>query len=517
MTDELRPEPSATERAADGLSRDDAPQTAPGKPGLARGEGESATSARPAAHLEHDGARKIADQHSNSAVAISAAAPPSAAARAIAPTSSAALRAADLPRRPDAAGRTPDITWVFLLAGVTALGPFAMQALAPALPGFARALAISDVAAQSMISSAMLAIAIGAVVYGPLADHFGRRPVLLAGLILSVVGALVAAVAPTFELALVGRVAQAAGAGAGMVLARAAAQDVYGAQGAAAVLAKITAFMVVAPMLAPAIGGALAAWVGWRGIFVAVAVLSIAMLYVAHRRFKETARELSPRLEVGAALRDYGAVASRRAFVAHAVFASCLLASFFLFVSGGPYVLERAFGIGPLVYGVMFIGAAAVYMAANLASPALAERIGSDGVLRIGAMLGATGCVITAVMLWGPPTVAVGTGLAAEVNWAALGAVSFGLCFHAAGTGLATPGAIAGAVAAYPRRAGSAASLVSVAQFSAAALAAQAATALPFDRGAPLFLCMAALLLLGVAALAALSAPAPAEKSVDKI
>lgn len=385
---------------------------------------------------------------------------------------------------------SPTLSWILLLAGVTAIGPFSMQAIAPGLPALSEALSIGPGAAQSMISLAMVSMALGAVVYGPLADHYGRRPVLLGGLAVSAAGAAIAAVALNFEWALLGRVAQSLGAGAGMVLARAAAQDLF-AERAAATIGQITAAMVLAPMFAPAIGGVLTQAFGWRAIFALVALASLALLLVAFVRFSETARSLSPRLALGAAAADYGAIIRRRAFLAYAGFGAAGLASFFLFVSGAPYVMERAFGVGPGLYGAMFVGAAIIYMLGNLISARVTDRLGGPTVMALGAGIGALGCAVAGAALWALGS--AGGAEAAEPNVMGAAILMAGVCFHSIGAGLTTPLAIAGAVASFPERAGSASSLLSVAQFSAAALAAQAATALPLDQAAPLAFCMAAL------------------------
>lgn len=392
----------------------------------------------------------------------------------------------------------PTLQLILLLAGVTAIGPFALQSVAPALPTLAKAFSVSESAAQSLISLAMFGMAAGAVVYGPLSDHFGRRPVLLGGMILATLGALLAFLAPAFELALVGRIAQAVGAGAGMVLARAAAQDLFGPRGAAAVIAQVTAAMALAPMLAPAIGGMVTQLVGWRGIFGAIMFAALGLTIWAYLRFRETARVFSPTLELGAAARDYQSVLARPSFQANAAYASLSLASFFLFVSAGPYVLERAYGLGPAAYGGLFIGAALVYILSNLASPHVTARLGHAGALKLGGALSAAGGGLAGSFLWfwgvpGPEAVAGGAA-----DWVGGVALMLGLSLNSIGTGVAMPNAIAASVAAYPERTGSASSLLSVLQFSAAGLSAQAATLLPLDRGAPLCVAMAAV---GVSAL----------------
>lgn len=378
------------------------------------------------------------------------------------------------------------LSLILLLAGVTALGPFSMQALAPALPSLGVDLDVARGAAQGMVSLAMLAMAFGAVVYGPLADHYGRRPVLLGALALSAGGALVAATAAVFEAALAARLSQAVGAGAGMVLARAAARDLFGDAGAAGMIANITAVMVLAPMAAPGVGGLVVEAAGWRGVFWLVAALSIILAIWVWRGFAETARSLSPQLGVASALQDYRDIAGRRRFWAHAAYASLSLGAFFIFVSAGPFVMVGAYGVGPALYGGLFVAAALVYMAANLASGRITRHFGAHRAILIGAGVGAVGCAMAAVLLWRVAPGGAGFDLLGGVVLIAA------VAFNSLGAGIATPNAIAGAVGAYPERAASASSLLSVVQFSVAAAAAQATAWLPTSSGAPLAAAMAA-------------------------
>ncbi len=120
--------------------------------------------------------------------------------------------------------------------------------------------------------------------YGPLSDRFGRRPTVLAGLGLFVVGSVMCALAPTIGLLIVGRIVQAAGGAAGMVMARAIVRDLYERDQAAAVIAYLTMAMVVAPMLAPSVGAVLMDLSDWRAIFVALTVVGIMLLWGARLR-----------------------------------------------------------------------------------------------------------------------------------------------------------------------------------------------------------------------------------------
>lgn len=377
-----------------------------------------------------------------------------------------------------------------MLAGVTSIGPFGLQVVAPGLPVFAQSVGVSNSAAQLIITLATFSVAIGAVVYGPLADRFGRRPVLLGALAMAFVGATMAMLAPSFEIILVGRVLQSLGAGAGMVLARAVARDLFGLKGAAAMIARITGFMVIAPLIAPTIGGVLMDLVGWRGVFGAIALLAAGLLVWVWLAFEETLKTPSPRLDLASVFADFRLILGRRAFRAYCGYAGLSIATFFLFVGGAPYVMSASFGLSPLQYALLFVGVSIAFMTCNFLSAKAAARWGARQVILISPLLSGIAALLATAAL------ALGWG-----GWGWGGALLTLLpcVFHSFSAGLATPQAIAGAVNAAPERAGSASGLTAVVQFGMAGLAAQLAPLLPPTSPVALMLCMAALSLMSTA------------------
>jgi len=139
---------------------------------------------------------------------------------------------------------TRNFALVALLAALTAVGPFSLQALSPALPAISSDFGVPPSVAQLMLSLSLVAMAVTTLAWGPVSDRLGRRPVMVAGMLLAGIGSALAALAPDIWLAVLGRLMQAAGAVAGMVLARAVAQELYGKAGAAAVIRQITAQIV---------------------------------------------------------------------------------------------------------------------------------------------------------------------------------------------------------------------------------------------------------------------------------
>ncbi len=387
-----------------------------------------------------------------------------------------------------------DIPLIALLAAVTAIGPFALQALSPALPALATDFAVPAAVAQLMLSLSLVAMAASTLVWGPVSDRLGRRPVMVAGLVLAGFGSALAALAPELWIAILGRLMQAGGAVAGMVLARAVAQDLYGKDRSAAVIGQITAAMVVAPMVAPALSGLIVESVGWRGIFALVAVAALGLALWVRAKLPETAPR-GRRENPLATLRAFGRIGRLRTFWAHACFGAFSLAGFLFFVGAAPYVMEQAYGARPSVYGFFFMPLAATYMLANMACGRMTSRFGGRRMIIFGG-----GCTIAA-MATGLVVMSLGV-----INPLALMVPAF---FHSIGAGLSVPNSIAGAVGAAPERAGAASGLLGFIQFLTAAVTTQIAGFLPHDIAAPTLVGMAVLSTIGLSGFLALERGVP--------
>jgi multidrug resistance protein len=185
------------------------------------------------------------------------------------------------------AARAP-LGFMLLLVGLTALAPFSLQIFMPALPVIQADFRVTPGVAQLVLSLSVLASAFAMLAYGPLSDRFGRRPALLAGLLAFVAGSVLCALAPSVETLIGGRVVQAVGAAAGMVLARAIVRDLHDRERSASVIAYLTTAMVVAPMLAPTVGALLIDVASWRTIFALSGVVGLAVLWQTARRLVET-------------------------------------------------------------------------------------------------------------------------------------------------------------------------------------------------------------------------------------
>ncbi|HUF87216.1 MAG TPA: Bcr/CflA family efflux MFS transporter [Thermohalobaculum sp.] len=394
---------------------------------------------------------------------------------------------------------TRHVTLVALLAAVTAIGPFALQALSPALPALAGEFRVPAASAQLMLSLSLVATAFATLVWGPVSDRLGRRPMMLAGMVLAALGSLLAAVAPALWLAILARLLQAAGAAAGAVLARAVAQDLYGRERAAGVIGQISAVMVLAPMLAPVLSGLIVELAGWRGVFALSGLIAAVLVGWCWAALPETAPRAPAEVPL-ATLRGFAEVARVRAFWSHACFGASALATFLFFVGAAPYVMQEAFGLGPAAYGVAFIPLAAAYMLSSTVCGRVTARLGPRRTILLGSAL------TIGAMSAGLVAMALGFDNPLGLMVPAM--------FHSVGAGLAVPNAVAGAVGAAPARAGAASGLFGFLQFMAGAVAAQIAGFVPHGVAAPTVAGMTVFSVLGLAGFLALegkarSAPLP--------
>jgi MFS transporter, DHA1 family, multidrug resistance protein len=347
-----------------------------------------------------------------------------------------------------------------LLVAMSALAPMSLQIFVPALPAIQAHYAVSPGVAQLALSLSILANAVAALSYGPLSDRFGRRPVVLSGLLIFIAGSILCALAPTIGVLIVGRIVQAGGGAAGMVIARAIVRDRYERDRAASMIAYLTMAMVVAPMLAPAVGAVLLDLAGWRAIFVAVTAVGCLLLWRTRQSLAETHAGGSGAAGWSGLLAATGLLLRSGAFVSYVLQSAFAIAVFFAFVAGAPYYMIDILDRPATEYGLYFIEVSLGFMAGNFAAARLTTRIGLDRMVLIGSGL-----------------VLVGTGLAAFMlaswSWTMMALIG-PMMLTTFGNGLAIPNAQAGAINVDPLLAGTASGLAGFSQMLCAALVSQA-------------------------------------------
>jgi DHA1 family bicyclomycin/chloramphenicol resistance-like MFS transporter len=361
-------------------------------------------------------------------------------------------------RRIDPAASAP-LWLIAILAAVTATGPFAMQIFLPALPAIQTSFGVSAGVAQPTLSVSMIAIALATLIYGPLSDRFGRRPTLLLGLGIFLFGSLLCVLAHNVEMLIAARVIQAAGGAAGMVIARAVARDHYGPQGAANVIARLTIVMVVAPMVAPAIGGFIVDVASWRVIFGVVAIAGVVVVAAVLLMFEESHRAEDHMDSAAGMLRGFAQLLGSKRFIAIALYPAFSSTIFFAFISGAPYVMVELLHRPATEYGLYFILVSAGFMTGDCAAVRFSGRFDTFQLMRTGMLISLAGMVVVIVFVAADML----TPLTLFVP----------VLFTQLGQGLGMPNAQAAAINVFPLRAGTASALTSFSQMLSAAAASQ--------------------------------------------
>jgi MFS transporter, DHA1 family, multidrug resistance protein len=344
-----------------------------------------------------------------------------------------------------------------LLAMLTALGPLSMDMYLPSLPDIAHVLDAPVARTQLTISSYLVGFAAGQMIYGPLSDRYGRRPVLLAAVALYLASTLACAAAQSVDLLIAARLLQGISGSGAIVLARAIVRDVYSGVQAARELSLMGSISATAPIVAPMIGGVLQAVFGWRANFFCMSAGGLIALLVAGRLLPETLRpgNRAQSLSVFSMMRGYGAVARHRGFLIYLGIITTTYAGLFAWVSGASVVLQGIYGLSSVTFGFTFALGAAGYMLGAMLATRLVVRLGLERTIAVGVVVIAAGGLSL--------TLAVATGIPGLWLVAAM-------ALYLAGVGLAMPQAMAGALTPFPDRAGTAASLMGLIQQAVAAI-----------------------------------------------
>lgn len=360
-----------------------------------------------------------------------------------------------------------------LLMAMTAIGPATLNIMVPALPKMAVQLGTDTATVQLTLSLFLLSLATAQLLLGPLSDRFGRRPVVLGGLTLMVVASLAAMAATSIDALIVARIVQAAGAATGVVIGRTIIRDLYERDRAAAMIGLVTTAMVIAPMVAPLIGGILDTAFGWEAIFLVIGLFGATVLLWAAKALPET-RPASVAEAPGRLWAEWRALISSRKFHGYVLCGALGSAPFFTFLGGGPHVVVTLMGRSSAEYGLWFAVMSLGYMSGNFTVSRLSQRFGTDTVILAGIGMELIGACTTLALVVGVPD-----GGPAIIFLPQL-VISFG-------NGLLLPNAIAGAVSIRPHAAGAAAGLTGFTQMATGAAATQiisvllagASTALP--------------------------------------
>lgn len=327
----------------------------------------------------------------------------------------------------------------------------------PGLPAIAREFGAPTSTAQFTLSSFFIGLALGQTVHGPLADRYGRKPPLYAGLILYIFASVGCALATDLSTLIVLRFLQAVGGCAGIVIARAIVRDCCDAQTSARVFSLLMLIMGLAPILAPFIGGWMLWFAGWRAIFAVLALFGLGCLLAVWRHLQETrpAHTIGS-TSIGAALRVYGELLRDRHFIGYVLTGGLAHAGMFAYITGSPHVFIEVYGVSAQNFGWLFGLNALGLIASSQINRHLLIQHSADAILRRANRA----------------TVLLGLGLLAVAisGRGGLPLLLVPLFGYSISLGFTGPNAMANALAHQGSRAGSASALLGALQFGIAAL-----------------------------------------------
>lgn len=346
---------------------------------------------------------------------------------------------------------------IVLLAALVAFGPLSIDMYLPSLPLIAEDLGAVQSDIQLTISSFLIGLFIGMLIYGPLSDKLGRRPLLLAGISLYLVASVACVLASSAEWLIAFRFLQALGAASASVLARAIVRDLFPISEAARVLSLMHIVTMIATLIAPLVGGYLVLLAGWRSLFVVLFIFALVVLAFCVWKIPETHHGSSRGTSFTAVYTAYGKILLQPVAVGYILCMSLTFAGMFAYITASPFVYIDYFGVSPQAYAWLFsmnIGGIILLVSLNAR---YVGRWGTQRLLWLGASLAAaSGLVLFCATL-------LGIGGLTLIVLALFGFVSV--------TGVLGANCMASLLSRFPEQAGAAAGIAVATQFGLGALA----------------------------------------------
>lgn len=388
----------------------------------------------------------------------------------------------------------PKLGTILLLGALIAIGAVSIDLYLPSLPSIGVALGVDAAAAQRSMSAFFVGMAVGQLVLGPLSDRFGRRPVLLVGILVYIAASLGCAAAPTIGWLVAGRFVQAIGACSGQVVARAVVRDRYDHQDSARIFSLMTLVLGVAPMIAPSVGAWLVTITTWRAIFVVLAVVGAGIgVAVALRLDESRSAATAQQARHESILGSYASLLGRRRLVGYVLAGALNGATLFTYIANAPDLLITQYGFTPRQFAVAFAAMAVGVIGSSQVNRVLLARYASDSILAVASLVGVVaGCGLFAVAV---------TGFGGM--WGVL--VILFACLTS--FGFIASNSTAGALGVDPLRAGATSALIGSAAFGSGAVAASVAGAFYNGTAVPMTAVMAVALAGAALALHTLALP----------
>ncbi|MFM2590135.1 Bcr/CflA family multidrug efflux MFS transporter [Vibrio sp. TBV020] len=281
----------------------------------------------------------------------------------------------------------PQISFLlFLVLGaIGALTPLAIDMYLPAMPTIARDLGVTEGAVQITLTAYTAGFAIGQLIHGPLADSYGRRPVLILGVLFFGLASVVSATTTGIEALTWVRTAQGFAGAAAAVIIQAVVRDMFDREDFARAMSFVTLVITIAPLIAPMIGGYVAVWFGWRAIFWILAAFSLVVIALVLWKIPETLKQENKQpLRIRTTLRNYRGLFQNPVAMGLIFSGAFSFAGMFAFLTAGSFVYIDIYGVRPDQFGYLFgLNIVAMIIMTSI-NGRLVKKVGSHTMLRFG-------------------------------------------------------------------------------------------------------------------------------------
>lgn len=350
----------------------------------------------------------------------------------------------------------PDSPWLLaILASLVALGPLSVDMYLPALPAMQVALNTTVGQMHLTLSAYLFGFAVFHLVCGPLADRYGRKPILIFGTAIFVLASIGCSQADTIDELLLFRVLQGVGACVGPTLARAIVRDVFGPTRAAKALSIIAMLMAVAPAVAPALGGAMLLYLPWSSIFVFLSLYGLASIILVQRYIQETLPEKQS-LHPAEIAKNYALLIRDPFYLLITISSALFYASLLVYLSSSSFVYIKMLGVPVQYFGYIFLAGVIGYAMGSALSARLAGRCTPEQLTLLGTAIGLAACLV----MW----------LSSLIYPDKIASYMAPMAFFSASLGLVLPNSMAIALRPFPHIAGTASSLLGFIQMSISAI-----------------------------------------------
>ena len=243
---------------------------------------------------------------------------------------------------------------VLLLGVLSAFGPFVVDLYLPSLPQLASFFETNASMTQLTLTTAMIGLALGQLLLGPLSDKFGRKKPLIISLVIYIISTVLIVFSPNIETMIVLRVIQGLSSAGSVVISRAIATDLYRGREMTRFFGLLMTINGIAPIISPILGSLLLEYISWKGVFVFLALIGVVVLFFCFRLKESLSVENRLQGSIFATFSTFGVIIKNRLFMSYVGIESFLLGAMFAYIAASPFILQSFYGLSAFIFSLCF-------------------------------------------------------------------------------------------------------------------------------------------------------------------